>query len=198
MANWEDLKATVALTIKANGNKEITGPVLRTELYRIIDDLGSYQFQGKATPTTNPGSPDGRAWYLTTEAGTYTNFSGIVVNSGKLTILKWSGVTWEKEEIDGLGETSSFIYTNQSANKLVNFPANNFLVSVDFKGIAGTTLVKIGTTDGGSEVMTEKEINTGIVKRVLINKPYISATDLYITISGGTINISLKYEQITI
>lgn len=33
----DELKALVALAIKANGNREITGPVLQAELFRIID-----------------------------------------------------------------------------------------------------------------------------------------------------------------
>ena len=75
MANWSVLKAAIANAIKTNGNQEITGQVLQNALNNIVSTVGeNATFAGIATPTTNPGTPDGPIFYFATEAGTYSNF----------------------------------------------------------------------------------------------------------------------------
>ena len=98
MANWSDLKAAVASIVKTNGNKEITGQLLQNVLNNIISNVGlNSSFAGIATPETNPGTPDGNVFYLATTEGTYSNFNGIVINSGEAVILEWKG-SWVKKE----------------------------------------------------------------------------------------------------
>lgn len=98
MANWSDLKAAVASIVKTNGNKEITGQLLQDVLNNIISNVGlNSSFAGIATPGTNPGTPDGNVFYLATTAGTYSNFNGIVINSGEAVILEWKG-SWLKKD----------------------------------------------------------------------------------------------------
>lgn len=80
MANYATLKASVNDVITTNANNEITGALLNQLLKAIIDSLGvGYQFMGLATPSTNPGTPDQRVFYIAKENGTYVNFNGIVV-----------------------------------------------------------------------------------------------------------------------
>ena len=55
-------------------------------------------FAGIATPTTNPGTPDGPVFYIAGE-GTYVNFSNLVIGVGQLGILKWDG-TWSKQVLE--------------------------------------------------------------------------------------------------
>lgn len=54
-------------------------------------------FAGIATPTTDPGTPDGHVFYIATEAGTYSNFNGISVSDGEIAILEWEG-SWVKKD----------------------------------------------------------------------------------------------------
>lgn len=55
-------------------------------------------FAGIATPTTDPGTPDGPVFYFAAEPGTYSNFSGITINTDEVAIIVWNnGATWEKE-----------------------------------------------------------------------------------------------------
>lgn len=54
-------------------------------------------FSGIATPSTNPGTPEGPVFYLATQAGTYANFGGIEVVEGEASILQWSNGTWSKK-----------------------------------------------------------------------------------------------------
>lgn len=96
MANFANLKAAINSVIKANGQREITGEVMNQVLTAMVNSLGSnYQFAGVATPSTNPGTPDQNVFYMATQAGTYTNFSAIVLQAG-ISILLWDG-SWSSE-----------------------------------------------------------------------------------------------------
>ena len=98
MANWSDLKAAVAKVIKTNGNQEITGAVLQNALNNIISNVGeNASFAGVATPSTNPGTPDGNVFYIASESGTYDNFDGIV-NNGECLIFKKNEDSWVSAE----------------------------------------------------------------------------------------------------
>lgn len=96
MANYTTLKAAIREVIKTNANNEITGALLQQSLLSMINSLGAYyQFAGLATPSTNPGTPDQNVCYLASTAGTYSNFGGIVLNSGEVAILAYNG-SWTK------------------------------------------------------------------------------------------------------
>lgn len=87
MANYATLIAAIQETIAANGNNEITGPILQQVLVSITNALGSgYQFIGIATPETTPGTPDQRVFYIGS-AGTYPNFGPAVIPAGNLAIF---------------------------------------------------------------------------------------------------------------
>ena len=99
MANYETLKSAIQQVVKTNGNNEITGALLQQSLLAIINSLGAgYQYMGIATPNTNPGTIDQKAFYLAATAGTYTNFGGLVLTN-KLSILKYS-TSWSVDELD--------------------------------------------------------------------------------------------------
>lgn len=80
---YANLKGRVAAVIKENGNMEITGDLLQGVLLDIISSIGTgFQFVGVANPSTNPGTPDAKVFYLAFEPGTYINFGGAVLTSG--------------------------------------------------------------------------------------------------------------------
>ena len=96
MANFANLKAAINAVIKQNGQGEITGEVMNQVLTTMVNSLGdNYQFAGVATPSTNPGTPDQNVFYMATQAGTYTNFSAIVLQAG-ISILLWDG-SWSSQ-----------------------------------------------------------------------------------------------------
>ena len=66
-----------------------------------------YQFRGIATPSTNPGTPDGPVFYIATKAGTYSNFSGITINTDEAALLVWNGGAMWKKEISGFVSVQS-------------------------------------------------------------------------------------------
>lgn len=97
MANWTTLKAAIAGVIKTNGNQEITGAVLQNTLNSIVNAIGeNATFANIATPSTNPGTPDGPVFYLATQSGTYSNFGGAIVEN-EAAILLYNGSTWVKK-----------------------------------------------------------------------------------------------------
>lgn len=98
MANYSNLAATINAQIKANGNQEITGPVLNAVLTAMVTVLGDgYRLKGVAAPADNPGSPDNRVAYLASQDGTYTNFGGLAV-SGEIALLLWDA-SWSKVSV---------------------------------------------------------------------------------------------------
>lgn len=108
MGNYEQLKQAVSDVIKANGNQEITGAILQNALLSIISTIGkNATFAGIATPTTNPGTPDGPVFYLASKTGTYYNFDGIVIEN-EAAILLYKGSAWVKEAT-GIALTESIL-----------------------------------------------------------------------------------------
>lgn len=123
MANWSDLKAAVAQVIKTNGNNEITGQILQDTLNSIISNVGANAtFAGIATPTTNPGAPDGNVFYFATQAGTYTNFGGVELNEG-LNILRWNGTSWAVTNVmtivQGIGNSENVVMSQKAVTSII-------------------------------------------------------------------------------
>lgn len=98
MSNYNSLKATINANIKTNGNQEITGSVMNSVLNAMVNSLGAgYQYAGVATPSTNPGTPDNKVFYIASTPGTYQNFGGLVVASGEVAVFAWDS-SWHKEK----------------------------------------------------------------------------------------------------
>lgn len=55
----------------------------------------THTFAGVATPSTNPGTPDGPVFYIANGKGTYTNFGGINVTEDEVVLLYYDTV-WHK------------------------------------------------------------------------------------------------------
>lgn len=95
MANWSNLKKAIQDVVKTNGNQEITGALLQQTLVSIVSSVGeNATCAGVASPTTNPGVPDGPVFWFALDAGTYVNFGGAVVPQG-LTLLYNKSGNWQ-------------------------------------------------------------------------------------------------------
>ena len=141
MANWSDLKAAVAEVIKTNGNNEITGQILQDTLSSIISNVGANAtLVGEATPTTNPGAPDGNVFYFATQAGTYTNFGSVVLNEG-LNILLWNGTSWAVTNVMNIVQELGTSENAVMSQKAVTNSVDNILYYTDLSW-------EIGAFDG--------------------------------------------------
>lgn len=96
--NYQTLINSIQSNIYNNGNNEITGDLLQQVLISMITALGAgYQFAGIATPSTNPGTPDERTFYLGA-SGTYPNFGSAVIQSGELAVFYYDS-SWHSGSI---------------------------------------------------------------------------------------------------
>jgi len=168
MANYSTLKATIAQYIKENHVNDISGNLLQQQLLAMVNSLGAgYQFAGVATQDTNPGTPDQNVFYLASEAGTYYNFSGIVVAENEVAILKWNGA-WSKD--------STGAATQESVNKLgqiavVRSPGINLLDNKANGVLYGMAL----SSDGIISISSTYNVSDFIP--VLPNTRYYRASD---------------------
>lgn len=100
MANWTTLKTAIADVIKTNGNQEITGAVLQNTLNSIVNAIGeNATYAGIATPSTNPGAPDGPVFYFANVSGVYSNFNGIKLENPGLVVLYNASGTWKSSKL---------------------------------------------------------------------------------------------------
>lgn len=156
MANYASLKTAVQNVIKTNGNNEITGASLQQLLISLITSLGAYYvFVDVATPSTNPGTPDQNVMYFASEAGTYSNFDGIVVNDGEACFLCYNG-TWTKK-VSGAATAAQVPAQGQDDSKIKTEDSNIFSIEDDF----GVPVLSVG----------EQEFAAGKNIRISNNKP---------------------------
>ena len=100
MANYDNLISAIKASIKPNGTQAITGQVLQDAMLEMVSQLGkNYAFGGVATPSTNPGTPTTNTFYIATEAGTYTNMGGVVLNASEFAVIAWNGTVWSKHTV---------------------------------------------------------------------------------------------------
>jgi hypothetical protein len=64
------------------------------------------------------------------------------------------------------------------------------LFSIDCRKVSGTPLVTVGTTLAGNDLQTETAITTSDLN-ILINKTFPINQNIYVTVSGGVIDIQL-------
>jgi hypothetical protein len=127
MSAFSTLLALINAQIKTNGLKAITGAKLNGVLVQMVNELGSgYQFIDIATPATDPGTPDENVWYIASQAGTHTNFGGIIVNENEVCALVWNG-SWTKK-VTGAATAAQVSQLGQQVNKaLYNYIEGKWL-----------------------------------------------------------------------
>lgn len=132
MANYSELIATINEQIKANGNQEITGPVLNAVLQAMVTALGEgYQFMGVATPDTNPGTPDAKVFYLALTEGVYTHF-GVACHPYDIYIIRGSDSAWVAQALGFAKLEITFKNTCENYSEKGEFLIDyDHLVSID-------------------------------------------------------------------
>lgn len=132
MSRYTALKAIINQDITTNGQGDITGAVLNQVLKDMVDSLGAYyQFGGIATPTTNPGNPDQRVFYIATIAGTYTNFGSLTVPNG-ISFLKFDE-SWSLETLDLSTYINNVVSNGVVVSMIQDATELNAIPSVDGK-----------------------------------------------------------------
>lgn len=146
MANYATLISAIQSVITENGNNEITGPILQQTLVSIINALGSgYQFIGIATPSTTPGTPDQKVFYIGA-SGTYPNFGPAVIPDGNLAVFYYDS-SWHYGTVafplgDGSVTTSKLADNSVTINKLAPAPNSGTSADLDVADSAGNVLAR--------------------------------------------------------
>lgn len=72
-------------------------------------------------------------------------------------------------------------------------PADTYLQAIYISATAGTPTIRIGTTPNGEEICPD--VQPGSFQPVLVQQYFSSGATLYITMSGGTVNIRFDVIQ---
>ena len=210
MANWTTLKATIADVIKTNGNQEITGAVLQNTLNSIVSAVGeNATFAGIATPTTNPGTPDGPVFYIALELGVYSNFNGITLKNSGFAIIyntddnEWAFISYkelnlhsgikETGTINGIGEDKIAFYWGNTHFKKGYKGRLQFTATGNVKSISCYITTNKGNLSGGYAAIIESYRNLSSNNEFIVD--FIAQQDGYImfnTAALSDISISCK------
>lgn len=144
---YNTLKAAIQAAIKNNDNEEITGDILQGVLLSIVNSVGSgYNFAGVATPSTNPGTPDGSMFWIGGN-GTYTSFGNtITVPAGFLGLFMWDGSSFSRQIIKLSGGDGIFDITAYTGNNYASLSAALADVPEEVKA-DGMTIRYVQSTD---------------------------------------------------
>ena len=131
MARYNTLKAAITAAIKTNGQQQITGQSLQTQLLNMVTALGKYfqSYGGLVTPTDSFTAGDESVLFFATEAGTYTDFGGVTLDGKSLHILYYDG-SWHDEDT----AIPSGAILDEKADKEGEYPA---LVAGSAQGLVG-------------------------------------------------------------
>lgn len=83
--------------------------------------------------------------------------------------------------------------TDQNANFTQAFAANSKIEAIDIRYVSGSATIKIGTSLGGEEIMSEDTLSSGDMNLV-VSKTFENATTLYFTLSGGVVHVNINYK----
>ena len=100
------------------------------------------------------------------------------------------------QTLQGIGAPTKAVYTGKTANFTHELTVNQSFERIDLKCTAGSVTVKIGTTAGDDDVMTNKSIAAADTKNKIIKlgDSWKAAQTLYISVSGGgTVNVNIWY-----
>ena len=161
----------------------------------IVDKIATIAtYMGVATPTTNPGSPDGNVFYFATQAGTYTNFGSVVLTEG-LNILLWNGTSWAATNVMNIvqetGDSETAVMSQRAVTEklnTINDKINNQITEIE--AAKDAALNEIEDTE-------QEAISNFNAQRVTPEMLSEGVKQLIETAGGGTINNLPDEEDIT-
>lgn len=121
-------------------NEAIIPSKLSVDIQNLITNLNkTATFAGIATPTTDPGTPDGPVFYIATTAGSYSNFGNIEISKGESAILKWNNGAWTKSSFKPMTDFNSVFDTNGNSltHALDTLGSDIFALELQVNGLKG-------------------------------------------------------------
>lgn len=80
---------------------------------------------------------------------------------------------------------------NSNAQQAIS--ANTFLQAIYISSTTGTPTIRIGTTPNGQDICPD--VQPGSFQSIIVQQYYSTGVTLYITLSGGTVNIRFDVIQ---
>lgn len=178
MANYKELKAAVSKVVKQNGNNEITGQLLQNTLLSIISNVGANAtYIGVATPTTNPGTPDGNVFYISATPGKYVNFGGLVLERGKAYTIKndannvWSAVAISIPSTDAIIDLNNVKVDSDAIIDRINYFNNALFQNGYYLNDADGIIYTTNPAWNGSAIAMNVKVDPNTEYRVYIPGP---------------------------
>lgn len=84
-------------TLTPGNGISIEGNLISASVAEVVDKIvnAGYVFAGVATPSTDPGTPEAKVFYIANGKGTYTNFGGLEVTEDEVVVLYYD-TEWHK------------------------------------------------------------------------------------------------------
>lgn len=198
-AGWSEFKGTGASTAAAVTFDNTASGMTAVTAQGAIDELSSklknagYFYAGIATPTTNPGTPDGTVFYIANGKGTYTNFGGINVTEDEVVVLYYD-TEWHK--------VSTGIASQAKLSELedeLTIKGEGFDWKVGY--VADNGQVTIFETKPNSyiclepKIYTEEKTYTIPEGMILVVKKGSSATSLSVVAEGSAPNFAMNIKN---
>ena len=135
--NYSELKTLIDAYVNRNGVQAITGSILNGVLNEMVDQLGrGYQIMGVAEPTDDPGLPDGPECWFAGNPGTYTNFGGITVQNGEISLLCFDTGWTKRVFFDGFADVEASV-DDQVGTPSCSVSYNDGTLTFSFHNIKG-------------------------------------------------------------
>ena len=158
VAKADIVDTTGSATDKVMSQHGVTEAIngVTNKVTELVNNLGAYyQFAGIATPSTNPGTPDQRIFYVGFRAGTYTNFDGLTIDAAnELGAFFLYDDAWHKMAMPRYVWVRSYIdqyivsmYVENKENAIADGLALTY-IDYQYSGFF------MGTTDGGITALT--------------------------------------------
>lgn len=149
MANYINLINSIKAVIKQNSTNDITGQLMQDVLVAMTNSIGRFAtFAGVASPTTNPGTIDQNVFFLASIAGTYPNFGGAVVPSGKIVAFDNVSGSWNMSVVVTISGGAITIDIDPALDPDSVNPVENRAVTAAINGLdTRVTALEAATTE---------------------------------------------------
>ena len=158
------------------------------QTYDITSDVG-YLYAGVATPTTDPGTPDGKVVYFASTHGTYPHFGNITVEENQVVTLYNINGSWESHEISNNNDFNIRIngieqrcYLTENEEYLWALVDANSVVLGGVKREGGEWYIPVGASDDVVNLLKslQKQIDDAVsynnsIYHIIENDTYLLA-----------------------
>lgn len=129
---------------------------------------------------------------------TTTNFLKSVVDGLSAAVASIAALAVRVTTLENLTKKTVNLNKN-SAFTFNTLDSDNIIDGFCIKWVSGAPSVKVGTTAGGSDIMSAKTVSNATekdkIKYVSVNYPFTGLTTVYVTVTGGTVHIVRFYKE---